>query len=118
MIKIKELRKELNLTQKEFAEKLNLTAHNIGDWEREKCEPSIEFIIKIAKVFSVSTDYLLGLDEDIGPSSPVGSWERAALSTDEKEILSLFEKLSPFARESILIQLRALAEKVTKKEKV
>ena len=110
------LRKDNLLTAKELSKKLNVSINLIYEWEKGRCEPSFDCLIKIAEYFGVSTDYLLGLEDDLGIkahahlSAPAGPGERAAISEDEKEILSLFEKLGPFERSTMMIQLRALAE--------
>ena len=54
------LRKELNLTQEEFAQKIGYTRTAISAWEIGRNEPSNADTIKIADFFNVSTDYLLG----------------------------------------------------------
>ena len=61
--KIKELRKNNNLSQDELGKKVACDRNKIADWERNKSEPKIEYIIKLSKVFNVSSDYLLGLSE-------------------------------------------------------
>ena len=63
-IRLKELRKETGLTQKQFAKALNTTDDSIYSWEKGRSQPSIEMIINICKVLSISADYLLGLEED------------------------------------------------------
>ena len=63
-IRLKELRKEKGLTQKQFAKALNTTDDSIYSWERGRSQPSIEMIINICKVLSISADYLLGLEDD------------------------------------------------------
>ena len=60
--RLKELRKEYELTQFQLAKELNVSKQNISDWENGKSETSFELLIKIAKFFKVSIDYLLGLD--------------------------------------------------------
>lgn len=50
------------MSQVELAEKLNVTKQSIFNWENDNIQPSVEMLAKIAKVFSVSVDYLLGLD--------------------------------------------------------
>jgi transcriptional regulator with XRE-family HTH domain len=57
--KIKTLRKEYNWKQEELAEKINTDARQVSLYENEKSSPSIETVIKIAKAFNVSIDYLL-----------------------------------------------------------
>lgn len=54
------LRKELGLTQGEFAEKIGYSRTAISAWEIGRNEPSNEDMIKIANFFNVSLDYLLG----------------------------------------------------------
>jgi len=60
---LKELRKDKKLTQTEFAVFLCTTQDSISLWELGKSLPDILTLIKIAKFFNVSTDYLLGLDD-------------------------------------------------------
>ena len=60
---IKELRLEKGLTQTEFAKLLNTTHDTISLWELGKSYPDIYYIIEIAKIFEVSSDYLLGLEK-------------------------------------------------------
>lgn len=60
--RIKELRVSTGLNQVDFAKKLNVTKQSVSNWENGNIQPSIDMLIKIATVFSVSADYLLGLD--------------------------------------------------------
>lgn len=60
--RIKELRTSMGLNQVDFAKKLNVTKQSVSNWENGNIQPSIDMLIKIATVFSVSADYLLGLD--------------------------------------------------------
>lgn len=58
--KLKELRKERNLTQSELAHILNYDNTIIADYEAGRNEPNIKNLIKIANIFDVSVDYLIG----------------------------------------------------------
>ncbi|MFR6246773.1 MAG: helix-turn-helix domain-containing protein [Romboutsia timonensis] len=58
--RLRQLRKEQNLTQKDFGEKFNLSSRVIGYYESEERTPTPDFLLKIAEYFNVSTDYLLG----------------------------------------------------------
>lgn len=58
--RLKKLRKELNLTQEEFAQKIGYTRTAISAWEIGRNEPSNDDMVKLANYFNVSTDYLLG----------------------------------------------------------
>lgn len=61
--RIKELRLSLGINQVQFAKKLNVTKQCISNWENANLQPSIDMLIRIAQTFSVSTDYLLGLND-------------------------------------------------------
>ncbi len=61
--KIKALRLAGNYSQVDIAEKLSVTKQTISNWENNNIQPSIDMLIKIADLFGVSTDYLLGRDE-------------------------------------------------------
>ena len=60
--RIKELRISSHMNQVEFAKKLSVTKQSVSNWENNNIQPSIDMLVKIAQTFSVSTDYLLGLD--------------------------------------------------------
>lgn len=61
--KLKELREEKGLTQKQVAEKLNLNSVTYLRYEKAQREPSLSTLAEIAKFFDVSVDYLLGFEE-------------------------------------------------------
>ncbi len=61
--RIKELRTSLGLNQVEFGKSLNVTKQSVSNWENGNIQPSIDMLIRIASLYSVSTDYLLGLDK-------------------------------------------------------
>ena len=54
------LRSDSNLTRAELAKKLNVSVRLISYWENGKRECNFDMLIKIADIFSVSIDYLLG----------------------------------------------------------
>ena len=60
--RIKELRTAKSLTQVDLAKELNVSKQCISNWENNNIQPSVDMLLKIAKYFSVSTDYLLGID--------------------------------------------------------
>ena len=59
--RMKSLRMDKGLTQKELASKLNLSVTAISHYEAGNREPNLNIIILYAKFFNVSTDYILGL---------------------------------------------------------
>ncbi len=57
------IRLENNMTQKEVYEKLGLSPNGYASYEQGRTEPSIATLIKLCEVFDVSADYLLGLKD-------------------------------------------------------
>ncbi len=60
--KLKRLRTTNNMTQADLAKKLNLTKSVISAYENALRLPSYDVLVQIARLFHVSTDYLLGLE--------------------------------------------------------
>ena len=58
--RLKTLRENHNLSQKEFANILNIANSTLSQYESDKRVPSDEVKLQIAKYFNVTTDYLLG----------------------------------------------------------
>lgn len=58
--RLKTLRKEKKLTQKELAEQIGIKQNSYSDWENGKTEPSFENLIKLADLLEVSLDWLFG----------------------------------------------------------
>lgn len=60
--KIRTLREEKGWTQAELARRLGITRNGVNSWEQGLSMPSPACLVDLAEVFSVSTDYLLGVD--------------------------------------------------------
>ncbi len=60
---IKKLRMANGLSQVELAKKLGVTKQCVSNWENDNVMPSIDMLVKIANLFKVSTDHILGIDE-------------------------------------------------------
>lgn len=58
--RIRELRKQNNLTMKQLGEELGLGESTISQYENGKREPDIKTLLRISEFFHVSVDYLLG----------------------------------------------------------
>lgn len=58
--RLKQLRKEAKLTQKQLAKKMNTSQPSYQNWEKGTRNPSKENLEKLSKIFNVSVDYLLG----------------------------------------------------------
>lgn len=76
--RLKELRKEFNLTGEDLGKLFNVSKTAVSNWESGNRNPDIETLIKIANYFNVSVDYLLG-------NSNIKSCE------EEKDLFKLFK---------------------------
>ena len=63
---IRQLRTEEGLTQTELGKKLGYNQHQISKWETGFLEPDIEAIKKLAVFFHVTSDFLIGLENQTG----------------------------------------------------
>ena len=61
--RIKLLREHTGLTQSEVARQLGISRSGVNAWEMGLSVPSTQYIVELAKLFKVSTDYLLGMEE-------------------------------------------------------
>ena len=87
--RLKRLRKEANMTQKQLAKCIWVTKATISNYELYERMPPPEILVKIASVFHVSTDYLLGLEQN-------ASIDISGL--DDTEIKILYELIQHFLK--------------------
>ena len=83
--KITQLRKHHNYSQSELAKKIEASRTIVGNYERNTNTPSIEMLLKIAKVFDVSVDFLIG---------------EGQLSTYDKDILKRIDEIEQMDNET------------------
>ena len=62
-MKLRELREENNYTQSQIAKYLNVRQNTYSQYENEKRQLPIDVLIKLAKLYKVSTDYILELED-------------------------------------------------------
>ena len=60
--RISELRMACGWSQVELAKRLRVAKQTVSNWENENIQPSIEMLVRLARIFGVSTDYMLGLE--------------------------------------------------------
>ncbi len=110
--KLRALRLESGLTQKELAAKLNSTDKSIWNYENGIATPPYEVLIAYTKFFDVSADYLLGLEDDFGARTATGgNVMRDTNNTQERELLELFRTLSPYLQGLTMEAVRSWAKK-------
>lgn len=106
MERLKLLRKELKKTQSDLANILGITVSAYGNYELGQREPDNANLVKLARYFNVSTDYLLGLSNERSPQI-----QSSSLTARESELLSVFNSLSPSEQGRVLGYAKGLAEK-------
>jgi len=62
--RLRELRTEKSLSARALAALVDLNKASINNWENGTHDIKSEYLIRLAKFFNVSTDYLLGLTDD------------------------------------------------------
>lgn len=62
--KLKNLRKQYGLSQKEIAKRLNVSPSIVSGYETGERTPSLDVLISLSYLFNCSTDYLLGRDSN------------------------------------------------------
>ncbi len=82
------LRKEKGLNQRDFAESLGVSNGTVAMWETNKRQPDLEMLVKIARYYCVSIDYLLGNDQfsEKDSTSPI--------PTEDSKLLKYFHKIN------------------------
>ena len=61
--RICELRTALGWSQVQLAGRVGAAKQTISNWENDNIQPSIEMLVRLSKIFGVTTDYLLGLED-------------------------------------------------------
>ena len=100
--RLKALRLEANLTQKDMADKFNISQQAYAKWELESANPTKNVITILASFFNVSVDYLVG-NTDQKISDNLGEVEMLFRSTSldmtDEEKLIFKKELIEFMRE-------------------
>lgn len=85
--RLKQLRKDKHLTQAQVAERIGVTASMVSSYETDIRLPSYEVMLRIADIFGVSVDYLLGRQEKRSLDISELSEEEASVVCDMVNIL-------------------------------
>ena len=99
--KILELMEKNHVTAKQLTSDLGLSGSAISEWKKGKGKPSTDAVVKIARYFNVSTDYILGIEgeqkEKPAPTDGDG------LSEKDVRLIAWFRSLPPEKRKAILM---------------
>ena len=93
--KLLTLRKQSGLSQEQLAERLDVTRQAVSRWESDTAYPETDKIVRMAALFGVSCDYLLGVSNEPSPTgdkppSPVTRLLREAVG--RKVLLAFYEE--------------------------
>lgn len=120
--RLRQLRLYSGMTQQEVAQSLKLDRSTYAYYETDKSRPDYDTLLRIANIYHVSTDYLLGrVDELVDSRAVVAREPRAAykvrlpgaealslLPDDERAFLVVFRQLDAAQRDALFDDLRKL----------
>lgn len=104
---LRELRLERGYTQTQLANLAGLATSCIAMLETNQREPNANTLIALSMTFNVSTDYLLGLEDDFGARvvAPIG--DELTYSSEERKLVeqyrSLPEQLKKLVRDQLTV---------------
>lgn len=98
------LRKEYGWTQAELANKLNISQQAVSKYEKGERDPDIDVLLRIANIFNVSTDYLLGLSEQRFPDEDL-EWRYPHVENRLGNILNKYRKTNHLSEVTFASQL-------------
>lgn len=115
---LKELRKKHSLSREQLSEKLELSYSTIAKYESGERSPEMETLQKLADIFDVSVDYLLGRTENpaiIGSDSfPEAKKEQEEVDPAQlerlKKLIDIFKSASPEGRELMIQNMKMILE--------
>ena len=99
--RLKQLMEDQSISQRDLAAALNISKSTVSGYVNSYREP--DFLLEIASIFHVTTDYLLG-NSDI-PSLPTSAHNNQSIL-----LLSYFEQLSPEVQNIVLKEVKALTK--------
>lgn len=107
--RLRTLRENINLMQKEVAERLKINQVTYNRYEKGEREPDNDTLKKIADFFNVSTDYLLGRES-------VSSFDTVDITPEDIELLKQIKKASAEKQKAIelILDIKEQAATATK----
>ena len=102
--RLRDLREDRDLTQKDIAEELYMQTTQYRRYETGERSLSLETAVALAEFYNVSLDYLAELTDYNGKI------ETSELSVDEKQLLTYFRKLNSTDKERLLERAMTLCE--------
>ena len=91
--KLKESREEKGYKQNQFADMLGITATRLNYWEKDKREPDVAMIKKISALLDVSSDWLIGNEQNADID--------VILSSAEKDHIKKYRSLDEYGKQAV-----------------
>lgn len=111
-MKLKELREYAHMTQKQLAEKIGNVQRNISNWENGTSEPDLATILKLAEIFNVSTDELLGKEAPLFYFKKNDDYsDLFSGSSRESEIMTYVSMMNEDEQNALLTLLKSAFER-------
>ena len=101
--RIRELRQACGLTQQAVADRLQIHRTTYTKYEVGGVTPDQQGLVRMAEIFGVSVDHLLGHQKDIANVEAPDM----CLSTDERELVEMFRQLSATQQQEVVRRVRA-----------
>ena len=101
---LQNLRKSRNLTQEEISDIIGVKLSTYQKYERDVISPPYDTLIKIAKYYNVSTDYLLGLQEQPNPLAMLN------ISVNDKKFIEIYSELPDTHKQIFIDTMIKLSE--------
>lgn len=98
-IRLENLIEEKNVTQKQLSLELHIAPTTLNGYINSYREPDFHTLVRLARYFDVSTDYLLGLSEEKKPAP-------SSLSPAEGALIHLYRSLVPERQELLIEQAK------------
>lgn len=103
---LKQTRIKNGIKQSELGEKVGLSIQTISAYEKGVREPKLKILAKLADIFDVSIDYLIGRERQEGNQFPLVDIN----DLEEKEMLEMYKHLSKDDQEKVRAIIKTLAE--------
>lgn len=116
MNRFKEARMRSGIGQKTVADMLDVSIQSVSNWENDSRSPSKKNTRKLAEIYGVSMEYLLGKDvEDVqlyGDTKiePAVVDEFSVLTEAERQLINSFRRCNPLRRERVLAYAEGSAD--------
>ncbi len=94
---------KLDMSQKEFADKIGASTGNVSDWLKGRASPTRRRWAKISEVLGIPVEELMGTKKE-----PAG---QGGLTEDMKEILEYAQKMGPDERKAFITLLKSNSKK-------